>query len=57
MSNEQVAPETKGVAVELLATVDVGPKIEGMAGLTCPGIFGPFITGERLPVGLNRSVL
>src|ERR1019366_3449729 len=30
MSNEQVAPETKGVAVKLLATVDLGPEIEGM---------------------------
>ena len=32
MSNEQAAPETKGVGVELLATVDLGPEIEGMAG-------------------------
>ena len=32
MSNEQVAPETKGVTAELLATVDLGPEIEGMAG-------------------------
>lgn len=32
MSIEQVAPETKGVAVELLATVDLGPEIEGMEG-------------------------
>jgi hypothetical protein len=32
MSNEQVTPETKGVAVKLLATVDRGPEIEGMAG-------------------------
>jgi delta 1-pyrroline-5-carboxylate dehydrogenase len=32
MSNEQAAPETKGVTVELLATVDLGPEIEGMAG-------------------------
>jgi hypothetical protein len=30
MGNEQVAPETKGVAVKLLATVDLGPEIEGM---------------------------
>ena len=30
MSNEQVAPETKGVTVKLLATVDLGPEIEGM---------------------------
>jgi quercetin dioxygenase-like cupin family protein len=32
MSSERPAPETKGVAVELLATVDLGPEIEGMAG-------------------------
>ena len=32
MNNEQVAPETSGVAVELLAAVDLGPEIEGMAG-------------------------
>jgi len=32
MSNQEVAPETKGVAVELLSTVDLGPEIEGMAG-------------------------
>lgn len=31
MSNEQVAPETKGVTVQLLATIDLGPEIEGMA--------------------------
>jgi len=30
MSHEQAAPETKGVSVELLATVDLGPEIEGM---------------------------
>lgn len=32
MSNEEAAPETKGVTAELLATVDLGPEIEGMAG-------------------------
>jgi hypothetical protein len=32
MSNEQAAPETKRVSVELLATVDLGREIEGMAG-------------------------
>ena len=32
MSNEEGAPEKKGVTVELLATVDLGPEIEGMAG-------------------------
>jgi hypothetical protein len=32
MSNQPAAPETKGVTAELLATVDLGPEIEGMAG-------------------------
>ncbi|MFZ1202642.1 MAG: hypothetical protein WAO07_20940 [Desulfobacterales bacterium] len=50
MSNEQVAPETKGVTVKLLATVDLGPEIEGMAGrqlrmrmvtIEPGGVFGP----------------
>ncbi len=50
MSDEQVAPETKGVAVKILATVDLGPEIEGMAGrqlrmrlvtMEPGGVFGP----------------
>jgi len=50
MSNEQVAPETKGVTVKLLAMVDLGPEIEGMAGRQLRmrmvtfepgGVFGP----------------
>ena len=32
MSDEQVAPETMGVTVTLLAAVDLGPEIEDMAG-------------------------
>ena len=32
MSNEQSAPETKGITVKLLKTVDLGPEIEGMDG-------------------------
>ena len=32
MSEEQAAAETKGVTAELLATVDLGPELEGMAG-------------------------
>ena len=32
MSDEHLAPETKGVTTELLATVDLGPEIEGMTG-------------------------
>ena len=31
MSNEEAAPETKGVTAELLTTLDLGPEIEGMA--------------------------
>jgi quercetin dioxygenase-like cupin family protein len=50
MSNEQGAPETKGVTTELLATVDLGSEIEGMAGhqlrmrmvtIEPGGVFGP----------------
>ncbi|MFN2582737.1 MAG: cupin domain-containing protein [Candidatus Dormibacteria bacterium] len=32
MSNEQAAPETKGVTSELLKTLDLGPAIESMTG-------------------------
>ncbi len=32
MSNRDAVPETSGVTAELLATVDLGPEIEGMAG-------------------------
>jgi len=32
MSHEQAAPETKGITVKLLAALDLGPEIEGMAG-------------------------
>jgi len=50
MSDEQVAPATKGVATTLLATVDLGPEIEGMSGrqlrmrmvtIESGGVFGP----------------
>ena len=50
MSNEEAVPETQGVTAELLATVDLGPEIEGMAGRQlrmriftfAPGaVFGP----------------
>jgi hypothetical protein len=56
MSNEQAAPETKGVTVELLATVDLGPEIEGMAGrelrmrmvtMEPGGVFGPIHDPSR----------
>ncbi len=32
MSDQQIAPETKGVMVKSLGAVDLGPEIEGMAG-------------------------
>ncbi len=50
MSAEEAAPETRGVTVEPLATVDLGPEIEGMAGrqlrmrrvtMEPGGVFGP----------------
>jgi quercetin dioxygenase-like cupin family protein len=50
MSNEQATPETKGVSVKLLAALDLGPEIEGMAGRQLRmrmvtfepgGVFGP----------------
>jgi quercetin dioxygenase-like cupin family protein len=50
MDNENEAPDTEGVTVDLLSTVDLGPEIEGMAGLQLRmrrftiqpgGVFGP----------------
>jgi len=50
MDGGQVAPESRGVAVELLAAVDLGPEIEGMEGrqlrmrmvtIEPGGVFGP----------------
>src|SRR5512140_1770460 len=50
MNNEQAAPETHGVTVQLLATMDLGPEIAGLAGRQlrmrlvtfAPGaVFGP----------------
>ena len=50
MSSKQPAPETKGVSVEHLGTVDLGPEIEGMEGrqlrmrmvtIEPGGVFGP----------------
>jgi quercetin dioxygenase-like cupin family protein len=50
MSDEQAVPETHGVTAEALATLDLGPEIEGMDGLHLrmrrftfePGaVFGP----------------
>lgn len=50
MSGDPAAPGTSGVTTELLATVDLGPEIEGMAGrrlrmrmvtIEPAGVFGP----------------
>ena len=50
MSDTHEAPETRGVTSELLATVDLGPEVEGMAGrqlrmrrftIEPGGVFGP----------------
>jgi len=50
MRKDQPAPETRGVTVKLLATLDLGPEIEGMAGrrlrmrlvtMEPGGVFGP----------------
>jgi quercetin dioxygenase-like cupin family protein len=50
MTSEEAAHETKGVTSEVLATVDLGPEIEGMAGrelrmrlvtMEPGGVYGP----------------
>src|SRR6476646_7290901 len=50
MSKEEVAPETRGITVKLLATVDLAGEIEGMEGrqlrmrmvtIEPGGVFGP----------------
>jgi quercetin dioxygenase-like cupin family protein len=50
MKDEQAAPETSGVTVKLLAALDLGAEIEGMAGrqlrmrmvtIEAGGVFGP----------------
>ncbi len=50
MSANEVVPETRGVTVELLATVDLGPELPGMEGrqlrtrrvtIEPGGVFGP----------------
>lgn len=32
MSDDQTVPETRGVTIDLLGVVDLGPEIEGLAG-------------------------
>ncbi len=58
MSNEEAAPETKGVTVGLLATVDLGPEIERLAGrqlrmrmvtIQPGGVFGPIHDHQDRP--------
>jgi len=50
MSDEQAAPDSKGVSIELLAAIDLGPEIAGMARrqlrmrkvtIEPGGVFGP----------------
>jgi hypothetical protein len=41
MSSEQVAPGRRGVTVKLLAAVDLGPEIEGMADRAAVAPVGP----------------
>jgi uncharacterized cupin superfamily protein len=50
MESEQAAPETRGITSEVLATVDLGAEIEGMAGrelrmrmvtMEPGGVYGP----------------
>lgn len=50
MSDHQAAPASRGVSIELLSTVDLGPEIAGMAGrqlrmrkvtIDPGGVFGP----------------
>ena len=32
MSDATLVPETRGISVDLITTIDLGPEIEGMAG-------------------------
>ena len=50
MSDQPAVPETKGISVKLLKTVDLGPEIQGMQGrqlrlrmvtMEPGGVFGP----------------
>ena len=58
MSSDQTGPETKGVTVQLLATVDLTHEIDGMAGhqlrmrmvtIEPGGVFGPVHNHEGRP--------
>ena len=50
MPQDEVAPETNGVTVQSIGTIDLGPEIEGMTGrqlrmrmvtIAPGGVFGP----------------
>ena len=50
MTDEQVAPETRGITIQLLAAIDLGAEIQGMEGrqlrmrmvtIEPGGVFGP----------------
>ncbi len=58
MSDEPAGPQTRGVAVEVLATVDLGPEIPGLTGrqlrmrmvtMEPGGVFGPVHDHEGRP--------
>jgi quercetin dioxygenase-like cupin family protein len=58
MSDEQATPETRGVTVDLLGTVDLGPEIPGMEGrelrmrrvtMEPGGVFGPLHDHQDRP--------
>ena len=58
MSDEQVAPESRGVTVKMLSTVDLADEIEGMAGrqlrmrmvtIEPGGVLGPVHDHEGRP--------
>ena len=65
MSDEPVVPETQVVTAELMAPVDLGPEIEGMAGRElrlrmftfAPGaVFGPLHDHKDRPaIGLRPA--
>ncbi len=58
MTDEQTAPETKGVTTELLAALDLGPELEGMAGrqlrmrmvtMEAGAVYGPIHNHKERP--------
>jgi hypothetical protein len=62
MGNDRIPPETRGITVQPLAAVDLGPEIEGMAGrqlrmrmvtIEPGGVFGPVHDHRDRPGGLT----